>query len=140
MKKSYYILFLGLVLLPLAYLIFPNQLPPRTPLKVARLISGLEISKEIEVEMIQDDWALNGDGTTYVKARLTDRELSELIRQATQKDYKSLPLPHKNIPVGIADGINGYYFLELNKDDSRDYTLTVIDSDKKEITVYIDYM
>ena len=140
MKKSYYILFLGLVLLPLAYLIFPNQLPPRTPLKVARLISGLEISKEIEVEMIQDDWALNGDGTTYVKARLTDRELSELIRQATHKDYKSLPLPHKNIPVGIADGINGYYFLELNKDDSRDYTLTVIDSDKKEITVYIDYM
>lgn len=140
MKKSYYILFLGLVLLAIAYLIFPNQLPPRTPLKVARIVSGLEISREIEFEMVQDDWAPNGDGTTYVKARLTDEELSELIRQTTQKDYKSLPLPYDNVPEGIADGMNGYYFLKLDNKDPRDYTLTVIDSDKKEIIAYIDYM
>lgn len=144
MKKRYYILFGGLILVFVAYFSYPDLFPPRTPLKVARLTSGLDISKELKFEMLQDDWAPNGDGTTLVRAKVSDKELSELIRQAIEKNYKRLPIkessPDLSIPIGIADGMNGYYYLKQDNDDPRDYTITIIDTEKKEISAYIDYM
>jgi hypothetical protein len=40
----------------------------------------------------------------------------------------------------MAERMQGYYFLEVDKDDPKDYTLTLIDSDKKEMIVCIWYM
>ncbi|KAA9332742.1 hypothetical protein [Adhaeribacter soli] len=144
MKKKYKaLIFIGVLLL-IVYLIFPNSFPPRTPLKVARLVSGLKIPGDIRFKMLQDDWAFNGDGTTHVKAKLTDEQLNEILQQATDKNYKVLPVLEKyseiSIPEGIADMENGYYQLDIDKDDPRDYTLTIIDSDKKEMIVYIWFM
>ena len=46
-----------------------------------------------------------------------------------------LPLPDIVIPDGNAEGVNGYYLLEVDNDDSRDYNLTIIDSGKKEVVI-----
>lgn len=144
MKKRYRVLIFIGVLLLIGYIFYPDSLPPRTPIKVARLVSGLKIPEGIKFEMLQDDWALNGDGTTHVKAKLTDKQLSEFVRQATEQKYNALPVQEKSselfIPEGIADMENGYYKLEIDESDPRDYTLSIIDSDKKEMTVYIWFM
>ncbi|SFH34637.1 hypothetical protein SAMN05421739_11257 [Pontibacter chinhatensis] len=107
-------------------------------------MSGLKISEGIKFEMLQDDWALNGDGTTHVKAKLTDKQLSDILKQASEQKYHALPILEKSyelfIPEAIADAENGYYQLKIDDDDPRDYTLTIIDSDKKEMTVYIWFM
>ena len=132
---------LGVMLLGIAYLTYSDSFPPRTGLKVARLVSGLKIPKEIEFEILEDEWAFNGDGTTFVKAKLTDKQLRELIDQATQKKYKALPIqvPSSDVllPIDIIKGKHGYYLLDVAKDDPRDYTLSVIDSVKKEMIAYI---
>jgi len=144
MKKRYFILVLGILILVVVYFTYSDSFPPRTPLKVARLVSGLNIANETEFEMLEDDWAPNGDGTTYVKAKLTDKQLRELIEQAIQKKYENLPIKvfssDVHIPLNIIEGKQGYYLLEVDKDDPRDYTLTIIDSDKKEMIAYIWYM
>ena len=102
------------------------------------------MTEGINFEMLQDDWAFNGDGTTHVKAKLTDKQLSGLVRQATERNYSTLPVLEKSselfIPEGIADMENGYYKLEIDENDPRDYTITIIDTDKKEMTVYIWFM
>lgn len=144
MKKRYRVLIFIGVLLLIGYTFYPDSLPPRTPIKVARLVSGLKMPEGIKFELLQDDWALNGDGTTHVKAKLTDKQLTELIRQATEQKYNALPVMEKSselfIPEGIADMQKGYYKLEIDESDPRDYTLSIIDSDKKEMTVYIWFM
>lgn len=144
MKKRYRILiFIGALLL-IGYIFYPDSLPPRTPIKIARLVSELKMTEGINFEMLQDDWAFNGDGTTHVKAKLTDKQLSGLVRQATERNYSTLPVLEKSselfIPEGIADMENGYYKLEIDENDPRDYTITIIDTDKKEMTVYIWFM
>lgn len=72
------------VLLLTSYVFYSDSLPLRTPNKVARLVSGLKMPEGIKFEMVQDDLALKGDGTTHVKAKLTNKQLSELVRQATE--------------------------------------------------------
>ena len=72
---------LPVLLLSLALWAYPDFFPPRTPLKVAGLVSGLEISEDIKFKMLQDDWSPNGDGTTYVKATLSNKQLMRLLQQ-----------------------------------------------------------
>ena len=136
-------IFIGALLL-IGYIFYPDSLPPRTPKKVARLVSGLKIPEGIKFKMLQDDWAFNGDGTTHVKAKLTDKQLTELVRQATEQKYSALPVLEESselsIPEDFSDMENGYYNLEMDESDPRDYTLSIIDSDKKEMTVYIWFM
>src|SRR5690606_15372076 len=111
MKKSYHITLLGLLLLCIAYITWTDSLLPRTPLKVARLISGLEISNEVKFKMLRDEWSPNGDGVTHIRATLTDKELSDFINQSIQKSYKSLPIKETSsgliLPDGVTDRMNG---------------------------------
>ena len=134
---------LGLLLLCAAYITFSDSLPPRTPLKVARLISGLEISNEVKFKMLQDEWSPNGDGITHIKATLTDKELSVYSKQSTLKGYNKLPFketsPYLILPHGVTHRINGYYLFNQDKDAPRDYTFAIIDSQKKEMIVFINY-
>ncbi|MFC6998460.1 hypothetical protein [Rufibacter roseus] len=144
MKKRYYLLLLGLLLLCIAYITYSDSLPPRTPLKIARLISGLEISNGVEFKMLQDEWSPNGDGIAHIKATLTDKELNDYSKQSTLRGYKRLPIkessPNLILPDGVNDRMNGYYLLNQDKEDPRDYTFTIIDSQKKEMIVFINYM
>ena len=144
MKKPIYITLLGLLVLGFAYITWSDSLPPRTPLKVARLISGLEISNEVKFKMLRDEWSPNGDGVTHIRATLTDQELNDFINQSIQKGYKRLPIketsPGLILPDGATDRMNGYYRLDQDKEHPGDFTFTIIDAQQKEMIVYINYM
>ena len=137
---------LGGLLLMLTVIYFYNEdtLPPRTPRKIARLISGLSISRETKLEKSIDIWALNGDGKVLVKGFLTDEELTDLIQDAKTKDFKKLPirvnLGSATIDNGLIERQNGFYKIEIDKDDPRDYYLTIIDVDKKELITYLSVL
>jgi hypothetical protein len=137
---------LGGLLLTLTVFYFYNEdsLPPRTPRKIARLISGLSISRETKLEKSIDIWAPNGDGEVLVKGILTDQELSDLIEDAKMKDFKTLPIRVNLGSATIDDDLfergNGFYKIEIDKDDPRDYYLTIIDVDKKELITYLSVL
>ena len=94
--------------------------------------------------MLQDEWSPNGDGITLAKAKLTDKELRDFLQQSIKKGCRSLPIkdssPDLFFPEGVTDRMNGYYLLEQDKEDPRDFTLAIIDSHKMEMIVYISYM
>jgi len=137
---------LGGLLLTLTVIYFYNEdsFPPRTPRKIARLISGLSISRGTGLEKSIDIWAPNGDGEVLVKGILTDQELYDLIEEAKTKHYKELPIKENIgpaiIPDGLVDGRNGFYKIELDKVDTRGYYLTIIDVDKKELITYLSVL
>ena len=135
----------GLLLLStVIYFYKEDSLPPRTPRKIARLISGLSISRETKLEKSIDIWELNGDGKVLVKGFLTDEELTDLIQDAKTRDFKTLPtrinFGSPTIDNGLLERQNGFYKIEIDKDDPRDYHLTIIDVDKKELITYLSVL
>lgn len=126
------------------YLFNEDSLPPRTPRKIARLISGLDISRRTELKKTIDIWAPNGDGEVLVKGKLTNSELNDLIREAKDENFKMLPIISDLGPAIIPDdlmaGKNGLYKLEIDKIDPRNYNLTIIDVDKNELITYISVL
>src|SRR5690606_35734186 len=91
-----------------------------------------------------DIWAPNGDGEVLVKGILTDEELRDLIQDAETKDFKKLPIRVNLGSATIDDDLferrNGFYKLEIDKDDPRDYYLTIIDVDRKELITYLSVL
>jgi hypothetical protein len=134
---------LGLLLLVLAtvYFYYEDSLPPRTPIKIARLISGLSISSEITFEKPIDTWAPNGDGEVLVKGILSDKELNDLIEDAKANHYRTLPIKEDLGTIIILNDLikiqKGFYKIEIDTVDTRDYNLTIIDIDKKELIAYL---
>ena len=126
------------------YFFNEDSLPPRTPRKIARQISGLDISRQTELEKPIDVWAPNGDGEVLVKGKLTDNELNDLIRNAKQENFKTLPISNSLgqalIPDDLLKGKNGLYKLEIDQIDPRGYELTIIDIDTKELITYLSVL
>lgn len=81
------------LLVVVAYTVAGDQLPPRTALKVARVVSDLRITNEAEVVAFEDHWAnLNGDGSSYVVLKLSEGAMRQLVAEATDKGYEPLVL------------------------------------------------
>ena len=133
-----------LLIMTSVYFVYEDSLPPRTPRKIARLISGLNISRETKCEKPIDSWTENGDGEVLVKGILTEMELETLIEEAKVKSYKTLPInddPDASIiPDDLKKVQNGFYRLDIDRVDHRGYNLTVIDVDNKELITYLNVL
>ena len=131
------------VLLALIAIYFYNEdsLPPRTPRKIARLVSGLDISRGINLDKAVDLWTPNGDGEVLIRGILTDQEMKDLVKDAKTKDYKSLPIQENSGLIVVSDellkGRRGFFKFETDKSDSRSFKLTILDTDKNELITYL---
>lgn len=142
MKKSVIATVILLVLAVTVYCIFSDSLPPRTPYKIARQISSLEVSNSFKVDEFADN--LQGgsgvvpSGDLYIKFDLTDKQLSKIEKETTELNYKKLPIEgFMYTPKFASKTTNGCYKLEKSKSDPLDFKLVVLDTETKKLHIYL---
>lgn len=154
MKKN--ILIIGVsILVVIVFLIFKykDHLPPRTPLKIARIQSGLDIPQGIQIIDFKEEYSFNGEGYIYVLLKLDGKTLQDIIKECIKKRYIKLTIENlvedKFIQPNSEYGIKlydkditsikkGYYKLNAIDLNKLDFRITVIDEQKKELIIYIN--
>ncbi len=113
----------------------------RTAYSVAYVLTGLRINKEYKVETFKDEWAFNGDGESLIIFSIPKKQQTFLVQSCNEKKYKKLPIKEKlpdNMIYNYLDKSDslGYYFLKIDKNDDRNYTLCVISQKNKKLIIY----
>lgn len=100
-----YLLLLLLIVGAIGYVLFSDHLPPRTPIKVARLISDLPIPKNSRVVEFDEYWiSPNGDGEAFIVIELAPHEASRLAAQAQSQGYR--PISQVDVSERVRDAIS----------------------------------
>lgn len=143
---------ISLIVLLLGYF-FRDHLPPRTPLKIARLQSGLDIPNSVQIIEYKEEYSFTGEGFIYVELKFNKEEFDKVFINSHKNGYKKLILKNLILDkliysqtkehgytvynLDITKIKNGYYKLNARNLDNLDYGITVIDFQKKHLIVYI---
>ena len=95
---------------------------------------------DYQVETFEEQWCPNGDGNVLIVFKL--KELTQKnIHYIQSLGMKKLPMNENSEIPDFLYVDSGYYSFE-NEDinDERDFKLLIIDTDKKKITLYYQYM
>lgn len=116
----------------------------RSPEKI--LLNQFEINlKEYKYSVVYMDeqWDYNGDGHCLILfdfGQLKKEELNSLII----RNFKRLPIVDKievnEIPELYLNSENGYYMLQVEKEDPRDFKIFIIDNITKKAIMYYQIM
>ena len=116
-----------LIIIFLAVIKFWNYFPPRTPIKVARIISELSISKDIKPTIFKEANTFTGEGYVYIVFQFDSIGSDNLKKHNSFSRYSKLPIEIKlpSLPDEIfsympADIYNQYYY-PLKKDTIQEY-------------------
>lgn len=87
--------------------ILRDRLPPRTPEKVARIVSGLGIPDGSRVVVFEDEWnGFNGDGSTLIVLEPPRSVFDQLIAEATRMGYSQVSTLD-SFPARVAARLGG---------------------------------
>tara|TARA_Y100000589_G_C27078599_1_gene598625 strand:- start:73 stop:516 length:444 start_codon:yes stop_codon:yes gene_type:complete len=124
------------------YVLFQDKFPPRTPHKIARIVSGLNIKNSFNVIEFRDDlhgdWAYSPSGELLIVFSLDFDQLEFLRKECEQNKYQNLPI--KNFlytPDFAKEAGKGLYKLNKVGLDPLDYSLVVLSFTKKKLYVYV---
>lgn len=150
------ILIIGvLILVTIIFVIFKynDYLPPRTPLKIARIQSGLNLPKDLQIIDFKEEYSFNGEGFIYILLKFDNKTLESVIKECIKEKYSKLTIDNlvaeelihfdtKKYGYTIYDKDitlikEGYYKLNAIDLDNGDFTITVIDEQKKELMIYV---
>lgn len=121
-----------------AYLGFADQLPPRTPLKVARVISELPVPGDAQILSYTDMWpGPNGDGLSEVRLQLTDQEFATLESLAREQRYEpTTPAElQRNQVTQLDPDARGLLRIRHNERKDASYDLALLDERTKQLFV-----
>ena len=113
----------------------------RTAYSVAHVLTGLSISKEYKIGTFKDEWSPNGDGESLIIFTIPKEQQSNLLQTCIEKGFKELPIKEElpdNLIYNYLDksDSSGYYYLNIDKNDDRNYTLCVINQKDKKLIIY----
>lgn len=144
---------LFLLILFFLYFKYSDHLPPSTPLKIARIQSGLVIDRNVKIIEFKEEYSFNGEGYIYVRLKLHENNLHDIIKVMEKEKYKKLTYENlvkdKFIERDSGCGIklydkdinlikDGFYQLNFIKMNKLDFQITVIDLQKKELIVFVN--
>ena len=142
------------VFIAIGYYVFSDYLPPRTPLKIVRLKSGLKVPKSIQVLDFEENYSLTGEGYEFVVIKLNKDDVNSIMHECICKKYKKLTIDNlvkdgfidRNPEFGIIlpkkdiRSINeGYYQLNVTDLQQMDFSITILDMDKGELIIYVSF-
>lgn len=155
MKKRMWLIIgsIFFVIVIVVYYSFYDHLPPRTPLKIARVQSGLDIPKDVQVADFKEEYSFSGEGFIYVLIRLDEKTMNNIIQKCIKEKYSKLTIDnliadklihpatkeygYKIYDKDITSIKEGYYKLNAIDLNKLDFGITVIDEQKKEVIIYI---
>jgi hypothetical protein len=113
----------------------------RTPYSIGGVIAGYNIPKGLTVEQFKDEWNPNGDGESLIIFNVRPEQEQELENKCIEKKYDPLPIK-KDLPdnliynyLGKSDSL-GYYTLNIEKKDKRNYSIVIFNLKKHRLIVY----
>lgn len=123
-------------------LIFSCSKEVRTPQSIAKALVGLEVKKNVSVIEFRDQWgSITGDGVSLIVFKIKPNQLSEIIDNCKAKNFKTLPIK-ESLPDGFinhylspSDTV-GYYWLDIDKRDRRNYCIVVLSEVNSKLIVY----
>ena len=138
MKKIFFII---IVIIIAIGIFITYQKLKRSAYNVAEVHTGFNIKKECNIIEFKDKWAPNGDGESLIRFFVIPEQLINLQSKCISKNYKKLPieeeLPDNTIYNYIEETDSlGYYLLNIDKKDNRNYSIVVLDSKKKKLIIY----
>lgn len=141
MRKPPIVMPLAIVLTIVAvYLAFADQLPPRTPLKVARVISELPVPGDARILSFTDERsAKSGDGVSEVRLQVTDEEFSKLESLAREQGYKpTTPAElQRNVVSQLGPNARGVFRFRPDSRKESGYDIALLDERTKQLFVRI---
>ena len=121
----------------------------RTPEKILKTVFNISLKDfDYSIDVFEEEWCPNGDGHTLVAYKfnkLTQENIDYLKKVA----LKPLPISkidiqkidYNRIPEKYFRSDAGYYIYELlSTHDPRDYQVLIIDTVKKMLVLYYQYM
>src|SRR5258708_38297676 len=132
----------GVLILTLigVYKFYEDSLPPRTPQKVARLISGLSIPYDSKVVEFKERWNdFNGNGYAYIVLSLTKEAFNRIYQEGEENEYKELPIT-ENIygPLSEISEVknSGIYRVKIDDEATMSFKGTVLSKSSNKVFVY----
>jgi hypothetical protein len=114
----------------------------RTPQSITKALIGLEINKDVSVIEFKDQWgSMTGDGMSFIVFKLNTNQIQSLKDRCRAKEFKALPIK-ESLPDGyINHYLNpfdtiGYYWLDVDKKDYRNYCIVILCEVSKRLIVY----
>jgi hypothetical protein len=153
-KQKWFILGSIVCIIVLGLFLSKDYLPPRTPHKIARIQSQLNISSKTKVKIFEEKYSATGEGFVFIVFDLSNQEIEYLANDCQESNYKRL-----NTDNLINDGLlyldyncgiklykrdirnikDGYYQLKAEDLKSLDYGITVLDIKNKELIIFISF-
>ncbi len=113
----------------------------RTPYSIAEVLTGIELKKELKISTFKDDWGPNGDGESLIIFSLSSEQQAGLQDICIQKGYQKLPIK-EDLPdyliynyIAKSDSL-GYYSITIDKNDERNYNISILSLRKRVFLVY----
>jgi len=158
MRKIQKIFIIIVVALGLVYLLFNKYMPPYTPSKTVKLMSGLKIPNNVVFEKDTSFYSFTGEGYTEMVLKLRSDQYEELLKKNDLSKFSELPI-REELPEALPGGyfnymqvdtFNKYYYAQediLNYEASgyyklkeyeknKSFKITVIDKIKQKVLIY----
>ena len=139
MRRKYFFIILTVVVLTV-FSVYWFKLR-RTPYSIVKVITGIGLNKEYRISTYKDAWGLNGDGESLIIFSLTPEQQQGLKDICIQKKYFNLPVK-EDLPdyliynyIPKSDSL-GYYSISIDKNDERNYNISILSLDKGVFLVY----
>lgn len=121
------------------YIYYWDQLPPRTPYKIARLQSGLNLPITLKISEFKDEWSFNGDGFVLVIFDLNDAQKLKIRKDLRVRKYNKLPVKgdfkgNFLFTEGFISETDVGYF-KINEFD-RGFSITILNNTKNTLIVF----
>ncbi|GMQ30628.1 hypothetical protein [Algoriphagus confluentis] len=141
MKKIIILIFGILIVILAVYIFFYDSLPPRTPQKIARLISGLHVPRDARVEKYEEQWnAFNGNGYSLIILSLEKEAFNKIYNRAKSLNYQELPIKEVlNGPINsfLPKKSNGIYEVQFSNKENMSYSISLLNNVDNTLLIYV---
>ena len=137
-----YILVALLILFAVLYVVFWDYLPPRTPYKAAKSISGIKLPVGMDVILFEEEWSFSGDGYALIVFKLNAKQLQKIGQELkNKKDLSTIDDSFKKKMLYdiiynkrlIEQSDSGYFQL---MPDKKGYSVIVVNLTKHYLIIY----
>ena len=117
----------------------------RTPEKILKLQFEITLPKDsYSVTKFNEQWDLNGDGYCLILYKLSESS-EKFLEGSMSKKMKQLPIIDQDvqmsdIPENFKYCKNGYFVIEKEKNDSRNFKILLIDTKENVVLLYYQIM
>lgn len=142
-KKKLWTIFILIslaIVLGCFYLVFLK----RTPERILQNQFGISLKKyNYSTVSMKEQWDYNGDGYCLIIfdfTKLGAKELNSIIKDKFKKMPINEELEVNEIPESYLKSRDGYYILQAEKEDSRNFKIFIINMNAKEGILYYQIM